>query len=334
MRPTRRAVMAGAAAFGLARPAFAQSSGPWAGVEERAASFDQIRAMIVSVDGERQVARVFAGPALSTPVNVKSVSKTIVSALTGCAIDRGEIPGIDATIGELAPGLIPSDADPRARELTIENLLSMQAGLERTSGGNYGAWISSGNWVADALARDFVEEPGQGMLYSTGSTHILGAVLSEATGLSLLDQARQRLGGPLGIEIPPWTRDPQGRYMGGNQMALSPEGLLRFGEMYRMDGTWNGARVLGAGYVEDSWRGRTRSRWSGLGYGLGWFLGSHAGADYALARGYGGQVICVAPDLALTMVITSDPDRPARSQGYFGDLMGLMERSMEIVAQG
>ncbi|WP_407943307.1 hypothetical protein [Mangrovicoccus ximenensis] len=44
---------------------------------------------------------------------------------------------------------------------------------------------------------------------------------------------------------------------------------------------------------------------------------------YALARGYGGQVVAVVPDLALSVVITSDPTRPARSQGYFGDLMAL-----------
>ena len=71
---------------------------------------------------------------------------------------------------------------------------------------------------------------------------------------------------------------------------------------------------------------RTRSAFSGLAYGYGWFLGRGDGVDYALARGYGGQVIVVAPDLALTMAITSDPTRPARSGGYFGDLQRLIER--------
>ena len=68
-----------------------------------------------------------------------------------------------------------------------------------------------------------------------------------------------------------------------------------------------------------------RSPWSGLSYGYGWFLGNAVGTDYALARGYGGQVIAVAPEKALTIAITSDPTRPARSGGYFGDLMRLIE---------
>ena len=71
------------------------------------------------------------------------------------------------------------------------------------------------------------------MLYSTGSYHLLSAALTQASGRSTLALARDWLGEPLGIEIPPWTRDPQGFYLGGNNMMLSPRALLRFGEMYR-----------------------------------------------------------------------------------------------------
>ncbi|PZX16629.1 CubicO group peptidase (beta-lactamase class C family) [Palleronia aestuarii] len=326
--PTRRTLLAGAAAV-LALPARGQSD-RWAPVIEAAEGLDQLHALVIALDGQTALERRFRGPALGQPVNVKSVSKTVVAALTGVAIDRGEIGSLDATLGELAPQLIPSGADPRVPGLTILDLVTMRAGLERTSGSNYGLWISSSNWVADALGRDFVAEPGGRMLYSTGSFHVLGAVLSEVTGLSLLDQARQRLGQPLGIEIPPWTRDPQGRYMGGNQMALTPAGMIRFGEAFRQDGTWNGTRILSAGWVEDSWEPVTNSPFSGMGYGLGWFLGQIGGHDYALARGYGGQVICVVPDLDMTLAITSDPNRPARSQGYFGDLMSLIETAVSV----
>ena len=83
------------------------------------------------------------------------------------------------------------------------------------------------------------------MLYSTGSFHVLGAALARASGESLLALARGWLGEPLGIEIPAWTRDPQGFYLGGNEMALSPMAMLAFGEMYRRDGrTADGATVL------------------------------------------------------------------------------------------
>ena len=163
------------------------------------------------------------------------------------------------------------------------------------------------------------------MLYSTGSTHVLGAALTETSGRSLHTLARDWLGHPLGIDIPPWTRDPQGYFMGGNEMALSPRAMARFGEMIRQDGTWNGQRIVSQGWIERSFTPVTRSPWSGLGYGYGWFTGEVPGTRYALARGYGGQVIAVAPDAGITVAITSDPTRPARSGGYFGDLMDLIE---------
>ena len=145
--------------------------------------------------------------------------------------------------------------------------------------------------------------------------------------------ARARLGDPLGIEIPAWTRDPQGRYLGGNEMALTLDAMVRFGEMYRLDGRFNGAQVLSADWVRQSFEERTQSFFSGLGYGYGWFLGEGAGVEYALARGYGGQIICVAPAIELTLAITSDPLRPARSGGYFGDLQRLIEQQVLPLAK-
>jgi CubicO group peptidase (beta-lactamase class C family) len=248
-------------------------------------------------------------------------------------LDRGEIASLDARLGDVAPRLIPAGADPRVADITVENLVTMQAGLERTSGPNYGGWVSSGNWVANALSRPFVAEPGSRMLYSTGSFHILGAVLAEVSGDTLLGLARRRLGGPLGVDIPAWTRDPQGRYLGGNEMALTLEGMVRFGEMYRQGGQFGDAQVLSADWVARSVETRTRSPFSGLNYGYGWFLGRIAGTGYALARGYGGQIICVVPSLEMTLAITSDPLRPARSGGYFGDLMQLIERVILPVAR-
>lgn len=329
--PDRRLFLAGAAAALAAPPSRAAEPGDWAALADRAAGFDQMHAIAAWVDGGEVLRRRVRGPGLGEVVNVKSVSKTWVAACLGAAIARGDVPGLASTIGELAPGLIPPGANAAVADITVENLASMQAGLDRTSGGNYGAWISSTDWVAYALERDMVADPGGRMLYSTGSTHVLGAVLAEVTGRSLLDQMRGAFGGPLGVEIPPWVRDPQGYYMGGNQMGMTLTAMLRFGEMHRQGGTWQGARVLPADWIDSAWEARTRSPWSGLGYGLGWFLGQEGGRDFALARGYGGQLIAVGP--RMVMAITSDPNRPARSEGYFGDLMEIVRGGMRLTAE-
>lgn len=297
----------------------------WGSVADAARNMDQLHSVQVAQGGNEVLAEAFRGPGLDRSANIKSVSKTIVAVLTGIAIDRGDLPSVATTLQEVAPNLIPRGADPRVANLTMEDLVTMRAGLERTSGPNYGAWVSSSNWVANALDRPFIAEPGGRMLYSTGSFHVLGAALAQASGQSLHAQARERLARPLGIDIPPWTRDPQGNYLGGNEMAMSPRALLRFGEMIRQGGAWEGTQVVSRDWLDQSFEPRTRSPWSGLSYGYGWFLGGQGERRFVLARGYGGQILCVMPELDLTVAITSDPTRPARSEGYFGDLMALIE---------
>lgn len=290
----------------------------------QAASLAPLNAMVVMRDGEVLYESTFNdGPPLSRAVNIKSASKSVISALVGIAIERGVLEGVNQKVVDVLGPEAAANSDPRIDDLTIGHLLSMQAGLERTSGENYGAWVSSRNWVRNALSRPFVADPGGRMLYSTGSTHLLSAILTRASGRSTLELAREWLGEPLGITIPSWPADPQGIYFGGNDMRLTPRDLARFGELYRQGGTVEGQQIVPADWIEESWTPRTRSPWSGEAYGYSWFLG-RAG-DYAMnyGWGYGGQMIFVVPELDLTVAMTSDID-VERGSSHIGDLRRLM----------
>ena len=291
-------------------------------LENAAQSLPQLHSLQVMRGNDIVFAKSPRGPGLDRPANIKSCSKSIVALLLGASIDRGEIASVTATIGEVAPKILPRNATPGASEITMEDLVTLRAGLERTSGPNYGAWISSSNWLRDALTRPMFAEPGGRMLYSTGSTHILGAALAEATDQSLLSLARSRLGDPLGIEIPAWTRDPQGYYLGGNEMALRPTAMLEIATAVRDGGVFDGRQVISKDWISASMKPHGRSPWSGLSYGYGWFLSP---SGYALGRGYGGQIIAAHKQRNLAVAITSDPTKPARSGGYFGDLMRLLD---------
>ena len=283
-----------------------------------------LHSLVVARYGEELLAERVRGPRLDTPVNVKSVSKSVIAALVGAAIARGVLGGVEQPVAPVLGGLVPAGADARLGAITLDHLLTMRAGLERTSGRNYGRWVTSPNWVRHVLTRPFVAEPGGRMLYSTGSYHLLSAALTQASGRSTLALARDWLGEPLGIDIPPWTRDPQGFYLGGNNMMLAPRALLRFGEMYREGGAWRGAQVLPQAWVEASWTPRTSSFFTGHAYGYGWFIVQARGHPVAYAWGYGGQMIYVVPDLGLTAAITSDPNAPSGRSGYVRQLHRLL----------
>lgn len=278
---------------------------------DRASNLSRLHTIVIARHGEIQAERHFGGPGLSAPANVKSVSKSILSALVGIAIEEGYLDGVDQPIAPFFEEYLDENDDPRKREITVGHLLTMQSGLERTSGSNYGAWVSSSNWVRNALSRPMHSDPGTTRRYSTGNSHLLSAVLTQATGQSTWSFAQTHLAEPLNIRLPQWPTDPQGIYFGGNDMLISPRGLVRFGEMYRQGGWLDGQQVVPNEWVRASWKPRSESRWSGAGYGYSWFetrVGEH---PMYYGWGYGGQYLFIVPGLELTVVATSNPYDPA-----------------------
>ncbi|MFC3628569.1 serine hydrolase domain-containing protein [Paracoccus angustae] len=294
---------------------------------------ENLRAIAVWRGGGEIAARGYHGFTPDSPTNIKSASKSIISALAGIAIDKGELDGPDQPIAPILRDALPADPDPRLARVTLGNLLSMQAGLERQSGANYGAWVSSRNWVRAALAAPFTQDPGGRMQYSTASTHLVSAILTRVTGRSTLDLARDWLGAVPGFRITGWERDPQGIYLGGNQMAMSTRSLLAFGALYADGGRAGGQQVVPQGWIAESWRPRTASIFSGQGYGYGWFIGQASGRPVRYGWGYGGQMIYVFPAAgrqpAVAVAVTSDPDQPSARTGYRNDLHLLADRIVQ-----
>ena len=324
----RRRTLLGAIGAALGAPGTVLGQDALSEVRNRAAGFDQLRSLIV-MQGDREiVADAFRGSDLDAIANVKSASKTILSLMVGIGIGRGDLLGVHEPVVPLLGRGPFGDARDR---ITIGDLLTMQGGLASTSGSNYGAWVGSADWVGHALNRPLSGEPGGRFIYSTGTTHLLGVALARATGSDLLTLARSWLGEPLGIDFAPWVADPQGNYLGGNDMALTPRAMARIGRLALHEGTWDETQVIRSDWFDAAWTPRSRSPFSGDMYGYGWFLTKLGGLDSAYARGYGGQILAVVPDADITIVITSDPTQPARSGGYFGDLRGLMNKIVPSV---
>lgn len=290
-----------------------------------AAALERVQSIVIACDGQILAERRLRGPPLDTPVNIKSASKTVLSAVAGAAVLHGVLDGVDQPVAPILAADLPPSPDPRLNRITVGDLMSMQAGLGPTSGANYGAWVASPNWVRYALARPFVDAPGGRMIYSTGSSHLLSAVLTRASGRDTHALAQDWLAQPLGIRILAWSRDPQGIYFGGNDMMMSPHDLIRFGELYRNDGMMDGERILPPDWVAASWRPRTRSPWSGYGYGYGWFFKRTQDHDVHFAWGYGGQMLFVVPDLRLTVVMISDPTPRPRAESHIPALQALLD---------
>ena len=280
----------------------------------RADALPRLRSLLVFHRDTLRRERYYRGARAEQPANIKSASKSVVSALVGIAIARGHLRDVRQPLAELLP--VETRGLDTARAITLEDLLTMRAGLRSTSFDQYGAFVSSRNWVNHALTRPVVAARGEGgpMIYSTGSTHVLSAVLTRATKQSTWAFGRRSLA-PLGIRLRPWTTDPQGVFFGGNEMRMTPREMLAFGRLY-LDGgrTPDGTQLLPRAWIDSSWVPRTTSGWSGNAYGYGWWIREAHGHRVYFAWGYGGQFIFVVPSASLVVVATSDPT-PERRDG-------------------
>ena len=269
-----------------------------------ATQLPRLHSLLISRRGELVLERYYNGARATRQANIKSASKSLISALIGAAIERRLIHSVDTPIATYFPEL-KNDRDSAKRRITIEDLLTMRSGLETTSNRNYGAWVQSRNWVQHALSRPLLSEPGTQMDYSTGNTHLLSAILTKASGTSTWQFANDTIGRPLGFAIARWPQDPQGIYFGGNDMLLTPRQMLAFGQLYLDRGRVQGRQIVPESWIDRSFVPRGRSYWSDQEYGYGWWIRELGGHRAYYAWGFGGQYIFIVPDLQLVVVTTS-----------------------------
>ncbi|WP_426446356.1 serine hydrolase domain-containing protein [Paenibacillus sp. S-38] len=280
----------------------------------------QVRSLVV-VRGGVLVAEAYAeGLQPGTPQDVRSVTKSIVSILTGAALADGKLRSVEQRISEFYPEL---KRDPKTAQLRIKHLLSMTSGLQWNNAGEQSSseMMHSADWVRYVLSRPALHTPGTVSTYSNGDAHLLSAVLQQAVGMPLSGYARTRLFGPLGIADYKWNADPQGISIGAWAMALTPRDMAKLGLLYLKGGEWEGVRLLPKKWVRESLQRRIvhnyRDGRKG-GYGYYWWLKplvpglTDAGSpklDAFYAAGSGGQRIFVVPGLDLVAVLTAEsPD--------------------------
>lgn len=295
-------------------------------LQQRSRAMPRLHSLLISHQGIPVFEQYFAGRHAGQPANLKSASKSVMSALVGLALQNGQIKDINQPIVDFFPEYIGTELEDTVRRITVRNLLTMQGGLASTSGRNYGPWVASRNWVDAALKSPMVADPGTAMIYSTGTTHLLSAIIARASGMNTKEFAQRYLADPMGFRMAYWSRDPQGVYFGGNDMEITPRQMLGIGELYLNGGVHDGKRILSEQWVLDSHQPHAESpRGEGRHYGYGWWLRDMADLQVPLAWGYGGQFIFVVREYDLVIVITSDSNPGPERGPHMRSIYDLVE---------
>jgi CubicO group peptidase (beta-lactamase class C family) len=319
------------------------------------ASLPALQAMVVLRDGKQLWEKYWSGADSSTAFNVKSVSKTFLSAMVGIAIEQKKL-SLDQTIASILPEYykheVPQNRMFRAAVLrndsmratiTVRHLLSQTSGISWDEGGA----ILSTFLVSSDPARLMAEQimaaaPGTVWNYSTGNTHLLATALERAVVTSLRPYVEKTLLVPAGIQLRDWLVDGAGRPLGGSEMFFTARSLARFGQLYLNGGKIDGKQVVPADWVATSWEKKSdvaspiyKEMVPGItGYGYLWWLRTSNGKVMNCALGYGGQYVLVVPELKLVIAGASALD--ARNPGLipqFKGIFGLVDQIVDAVGR-
>lgn len=256
------------------------------------------------------------------PIHVASVTKSIVSALVGIAIEQGHIKSIDDKVIDYFPNYELKRGEKILPQIQLRHLLTMTAPYKCKSE-PYTKVYSSNNWTQASL--DLLGGKGDigQFKYTTIALHVLSGVIENATGKSLRQFANENLFLPLGIQVledisiaskddyfafmkedvpQGWVIGPEGTHTAGWGLTLNAMDMVKIGDLYLNKGEHEGQQLVPEDWIEQSTR--MHSMWGERSYGYLWWVIDKPSKAYA-AIGDSGNIIYVSPEKNLVVAIAS-----------------------------
>jgi CubicO group peptidase (beta-lactamase class C family) len=276
-------------------------------------TYKDVHSILVIKDGKLVFEEYFYEHNKTKLHEMRSATKSFVSALAGIAIEKGFIKSKDEKVlPYFSEYTFKNDLEAKQR-ISIENLLTNQSGLDCDASnpkavGNESIMSYKEDWIQYSLDLPMVDSAGGRAMYCSSNPLILGRIIEKATKQALPEFAKQTLFKDLGIAHFYWhfKLDLSSSETYG-QVNLTSRDMAKFGLLYLNKGVFNGKQVLSKDWVEQSFAKHTVVQ--GLDYGYLWwtkYLDADGVRYYGkLAQGNGGQKIYIFQEQNLVVVTTA-----------------------------
>ncbi len=262
---------------------------------------NHVAGLLVLKNGEIALERYGLGNDKSNVWVSFSVTKSVVSLLTGAAIADGFMDSVHDPVTDYLPRLQGTSYDG----VSVRDVLQMASGVEWNE--DYADPNSdvatSPNDLVELYhfmgARERVAAPGERFNYNTGETNLAGAIVRAAIGNNLATYLSHRIWQPWGMESEAYwiTHGPGGGELGGCCINATLRDWGRLALFILNDGVLHdGTAVLPPNWMQES----TSPSAGSDGYGYLWWL---QGDGTYRASGIFGQGIYFNPEQDLVIVV-------------------------------
>ena len=271
----------------------------------------QTTGLVVLKDGVIRYENYFKNTNQSDKRISWSMSKSFVSALTGLALERGEIEDINDPVTKYAPELKGSAYDG----VPLIDVLNMASGIKFDE--NYLDPSSDINQMGTVLALggsldEFASEQkninrpsGTKWQYCSIDTHVVSMVLRAATGKTLQEYFIENLWSKIGASADAYySTDGDGNAFALGGLNMPTRDYALFGELYRNQGKRGDVQIIPSDWIEKSTinsaptgdvKATTKTQnGKRFGYGYQWWTPPQADEEY-FAVGVYGQYIYINP---------------------------------------
>ncbi len=275
-------------------------------------TYANVHSVLIIKDGKLVFEEYFYEYNKDSLQELRSATKSVVSALTGIAIAKGFIKSKNETVLSNFPEYAIRNNSDAKKRITIENLLTNQSGLDcdisnDKSEGNETKMDYSDDWVKFTLDLPMSDTPGGKGMYCSGNPVTLGRIIEKKTKQTLPEFAKKNLFTPLRISKFKWSFKPdKSSAETFCQLYLRPRDMAKFGLLYLNSGNWNGKQIIPFDWVQQSLL--KHSIVQGVDYGYLWWI-KYLDADGVryygrAAQGNGGQKIYIWKEQNMVTVIT------------------------------
>ena len=287
---------------------------PMTWIQSLAANY--VDGVIVLHKGRVVYEKYFGALDAHTPHTLMSSTKSFVGTLAAMLVEEGKLDP-----SALVTRYVPEMKDSAYADATVRQVMDMTTGVqysEKYADPNAEIWqyVAAGGWFplrpdykGPRTLYGFLQnlkkegDHGQAFAYKTPNAELLGWIVQRVAGKPMAQLLSETIWQKIGAEEDTlFAIDSVGTATAGGGLATTLRDFARVGEMFRLDGRYNGQQIVPKTVIDDIRKGGDKEHFAKAGYTTlpgwsyrdMWWISHNEHGAYTM-RGIHGQALWIDP---------------------------------------